>query len=573
MKIIRTITKYKIIVGWGTIALLVALSRELSADTLYQNQDAANVLQTSLKCNEFTFDASRSRVPISPNLSYFWDFGDGTTSTEPIVIHTYQQSGDYEVYLTITDNSGFECTAASTSQKVRVNIPPHASFISLDQACVKKEITFDAGSSYSETQKKLDYSWHFGDGDTRRGFSQVNKIYTKGGDYRVRLTVDDKNGTPCSKQTAEKMIHINEPPAAEAGDDVIFQCFNGNEDVMVHFDASATTDANHDPLTYLWDFGDGNQGNGIKVSHCYDKVSNYDVRLIVSDNTNLGCGTGVDFVSVKLSRAPEARAGDDTIACVGEDIDFDGSRSFVHKKGTAFAQWFFGDGTSSKKLHAPHRYNQPGTYQATLTLENKLNAACPISRDTRSIIINSSPVPNIQNQASACVGREVFFDASSTVDAQGDDLIYYWNFGDGTALQAGSKISHTYEQGGHYRISVVVDDQKGTSCSTATAYANININTPPIANAGPNSSCCVNKEVLFSASASSDPDKDRLTYTWNFGDGNEKQGENVTHTYSEAGSYNVRLTVNDLKGSYCSQSTDGFTAVVREVPIPSIDIR
>ncbi len=574
MKIIHDTVKYTVLASLGLFIIFGMPKGDLCAeDTFFQHKNTANMPMTSLKCNEFTFDATQSQLPEGSNISFLWDFGDGITSSNPVVTHTYEKSDDYLVNLSITDNSGFECSTASTSQIIRVNIPPHASFISENRACVNEEITFDAGTSYTDAGKSLDYSWNFGDGETRLGVSQVNKSYAKGGDYSVRLTVDDQSRTFCGSHTAEKIIHINEPPKAEAGNSVILRCAKETEDMVVHFDASATTDINNDPLTYIWDFGDDHKEKGIKVFHRYEKIGNYDVRLIVSDNTDLHCGTSVDFVTLKLNQAPKANAGDDVTICVGEDVAFDGSESYIHKKGTALAQWFFGDGTSSKGLYATHRYDRPGTYQSTLSLENKLNATCPNSRDTRVIIVNSPPTVSLKSVSSECVEKEIFFDASSAVDADGDDLQFLWNFGDGTALIAGSKISHTYDLGGNYRINVIADDQKGTSCSTATANVNIHINTPPIANAGPNSSCCVDKAASFTASASSDPDGDRLTFTWDFGDGSKMQGENVTHAYSREGSYNIRLTVDDHSGSFCSQSTDGFVAVVKKTPVPIINIR
>ncbi|MCK5081809.1 MAG: PKD domain-containing protein, partial [Candidatus Omnitrophica bacterium] len=349
MNILRNTARYAVLAGFCLLTILGTPKEYLYADTPYQYRNTANKPLSSLKCNEFTFDATRSQLPKSPNISFLWDFGDGITSADPIATHTYQQSGDYTVNLSITDNSGFECSTATTSQTVRVNIPPHASFISEDRACINEEMTFDAGTSYTDAGKNLDYSWNFGDGEIRKGPSQIKKSYAKGGDYRIRLTVDDQSGTFCSDQTAEKIVHINEPPLAEAGDAVILRCVGDNrEDMIIHFDASATTDVNSDPLTYIWDFGDGHKEKGIKISHRYEEIGNYDVRLIASDNTGLSCGTSVDFVTVKLNQTPQANAGDDVVTCVGKDVSFDGSQSYIHKKGTALAQWFFGDGTSNK---------------------------------------------------------------------------------------------------------------------------------------------------------------------------------------------------------------------------------
>ncbi len=51
----------------------------------------------------------------------------------------------------------------------------------------------------------------------------------------------------------------------------------------VQFDASDSYDANRDPLTYSWDFGDGTTADGVSVSHTYGLLDSATVTLTVSD--------------------------------------------------------------------------------------------------------------------------------------------------------------------------------------------------------------------------------------------------------------------------------------------------
>ena len=59
----------------------------------------------------------------------------------------------------------------------------------------------------------------------------------------------------------------------------------------------------------------------------------------------------------------------------------------------------------------------------------------------------------------------------------------------------------------------------------------------------------VNENITFNASSSYDPDGKIVKYKWDFGDGSKKEGKVVTHTYSQAGSYVVTLTVTDDDGA------------------------
>ena len=58
--------------------------------------------------------------------------------------------------------------------------------------------------------------------------------------------------------------------------------------------------------------------------------------------------------------------------------------------------------------------------------------------------------------------------------------------------------------------------------------------------------------VSFNASTSHDADGSITSYTWNFGDGSNGNGRTVSHTYANAGTYTVKLTVKDNDGNTSS---------------------
>ena len=68
------------------------------------------------------FNASNSTDPDGNIENYEWDFGDGntTSTTEPIITHSYTIAGNYNVNLTVTDNDG---AANSTSKTITISIP------------------------------------------------------------------------------------------------------------------------------------------------------------------------------------------------------------------------------------------------------------------------------------------------------------------------------------------------------------------------------------------------------------------------------------------------------------------
>ena len=192
---------------------------------------------------------------------------------------------------------------------------------------------------------------------------------------------------------------------------------------------------------------------------------------------------------------------------------------------------------------------------------------------TMDITINTPPSAVLNGATTACTGDEISFDTAGSNDPDGDDLSYVWDFGDGTDLQTGSDATHAYSKGGVYTVKLIANDNKGTECSRDIKDINVRINTPPVADAGPNHVCCLDAESDFDGSGSFDADGDSLSYAWNFGDGNSGEGAKVTHVYSKPGTYIVTLTVNDNSGTKCDSATDSFTANVNAKPTSIIKVR
>ncbi|HLF17722.1 MAG TPA: PKD domain-containing protein [Candidatus Omnitrophota bacterium] len=525
---------------------------------------------TSSKCNEFTFDATGSYDQEGGALNYEWNFGDGMISSEPVVTHTYKNAGVYTVTLTIADDEGL---SSRSSQKVQAGIAPTVNLVAPDKTCVNEAIRMDASASFADSRKKMTFSWDFGDGTTAQGKDIVTKTYSRGGNHKVRVTASDQSGLVCGSKTVEHVVKVNAPPVASGGTPEILKCGDAENALSVDFDANATYDVNEDALSYQWDFADGKElGKGEKLTYRFDDFGVYDVKLIVDDNAHMGCGTSVDFIRVQLNESPKAEAGEEVSACAGETIAFDGSGSYANPPGTNLGKWSFGDGMSANGLSVNHTYTKPGTYEASLTVESKLNAACAPSTDAKKVVVNSTPTVSFKNEEAVCTGTEVAFEADAS-DADGDELEYYWSFGDGMILRGGAKVTHIYEQGGSYQVSVIVDDKRGTACSSATVTKTIRVNTPPEADAGANQSCCVDVAATFDASASSDPDGDRLLHTWDFGDGNKANGAVVSYTYKKNGNFTVTLTVDDGSQTSCASASDSFTTQINTTPVPIINIR
>ncbi|AYY13882.1 DUF1349 domain-containing protein [Actinobacteria bacterium YIM 96077] len=80
---------------------------------------------------EVSFSSEGSHDPDGEDITYEWNFGDGTTSTEPNPTHTYTEEGVYQVQLTVTDttdrssSSNTTVTVGNTRPDVTIEIPKH----------------------------------------------------------------------------------------------------------------------------------------------------------------------------------------------------------------------------------------------------------------------------------------------------------------------------------------------------------------------------------------------------------------------------------------------------------------
>lgn len=157
---------------------------------------------------------------------------------------------------------------------------------------------------------------------------------------------------------------------------------------------------------------------------------------------------------------------------------------------------------------------------------------------------------------------KVAFSDTST-DADGDPLTVSWDFGDGSPVEEGAAVEHTFAAG-TYEVTQTVSD--GVSTSTASRTIQAGANTPPIADAGPDQQGTEDAGVVFDASASEDPGGSIASYRWDFGDGSDPVtsiGPSIGHAYAMHGTYTVRLVVTDDEGA-----TGEDTATVHIANLP-----
>lgn len=227
-----------------------------------------------------TLDASASSDPDGTIEDYEWDFGDGTTGLGRMVTHTYDAAEEYNVTLTVRDNSG---STASKTISVTVNSPqaPSASFdIVPEEPFIQEKVAFDASESSDNDGTIVNYEWRFGDGETAIG-EVVTHTYENAGGYSITLTVTDNDGLSTS---TTRGITIKATSSPVVSMEILTE--NPVLGEKVTFDAGDSVDPDGTIVKYEWDFGDGEKGAGTKVTHTYEDAAEYAVTLTLTDNDN-----------------------------------------------------------------------------------------------------------------------------------------------------------------------------------------------------------------------------------------------------------------------------------------------
>jgi PKD repeat protein len=130
------------------------------------------------------------------DVSYVWNFGDGSYGYGQKVSHSYQRlSGSqnnymYTVTITVRDAIG---QASYDSTSLRVMPPPPTASFTYTPAGYYYYVTFDASASSADQSTSIvSYHWDFGDGSSDTvSYPQYSRYYSSAGTYTVTLTVTD----------------------------------------------------------------------------------------------------------------------------------------------------------------------------------------------------------------------------------------------------------------------------------------------------------------------------------------------------------------------------------------------
>ncbi|SHJ88300.1 Por secretion system C-terminal sorting domain-containing protein, partial [Reichenbachiella agariperforans] len=296
---------------------------------------------------QFT-DDSGSGDALNNLQAWHWDFNGLGESGDQNPNFTFDETGNYQVSLTVT-NTG-NCSNEAT-QTVIVKPVPTVDF-AIDLGCIETASMFtDQSISIDENEIA---SWYWVIDENEYFTKNVTETFDNAGTYTATLAITPTN--LCVTSISKEFTVFNLPT-------VQFQESNNCDNAATVFTDISTTEG---PaiVSRTWDFDGEATANGSQASYFFGEADNYDVNLSVTDD--LGCiNTAGRTVTVHESPISAFEVSD----------EFGGSPLTVDftndsQDGNSFF-WDFGvEGASSTTENPSYTYEENGDYVAELITYN-----------------------------------------------------------------------------------------------------------------------------------------------------------------------------------------------------------
>ncbi len=465
--------------------------------------------------------------------TFFWDFGNGNTSTlEQPISNTYftgEEPTDYTIVLQVAN----DCGTDEFSYTVTVLPNTVTAFFNTNVTSGCEPLTVDF-TDFSTGGTVVSYD--FGDGN----FSNLDDpthTFTEPGEFTIAQYVN--NG--CSFDTTfAQIVVFNSPNPA----------FTTEEQGVCAGEPMQFINLSDEVNNVTWDFGDGNVSDVTNPVHTYTAGGTYQVTIEVSSESFECPGTLTQSVTV-FNNPNVGFSVPDQVGCSPFTVNFANTTT-----GGNFYTWDFGNGESSASANPVQTFTndtaEPVLYTVTLTAENLQLCASETNFD---IIVSPTPVAQFtMSSEESCFFPVILQLQNQSIYADG----YDWDFG---ALGSSTTQNPLVEipAVGTYPIALTASNAYG--CSN-TAVQDFTVNPLPTVDFTTDvpSGCqplLVNFQNLSQGGAS---------YQWSVGSFFTSSEENPTAILNTPGVYDVTLEVTTAAG--CTDVLEVDAALV-VYPLPT----
>lgn len=269
------------------------------------------VLDSCQMSNRFTF--TNTSTATIPGVKYYFDFGNGDTTSKTPVTHHFTGAGLVNVYIkTITNLTG---CPASYVRNVRI-FQKKVAYI--DRTLFKDTQCLENNFYQLETKPIIgqfplsnQYKWFMGNGDSST-FPKQKYKYKTSGVFKVQLelTIFFNNLITNCKDTLSYNVTVLPSPVGNLSINDTVQCLKHNQFIVNNPDNTLNY--------YKWYFGDTDSSDMQRDTHRYKSIGKYKIIHVAYANT--GC-KGRDTVDVTvLPDINSSFTGLDTFYCYSNTI-------------------------------------------------------------------------------------------------------------------------------------------------------------------------------------------------------------------------------------------------------------
>jgi PKD repeat protein len=128
-------------------------------------------------------NAGQDGGDVESNVDYYWQFGDGASSTDKNPAHTYGAIGLYTVTATITNSLGSD---THTEPVMITDVPISGLSVTFNSPLPSGQA--GAFSAQVAQGTNVTFTWQFGDSSPPQIGNSVQHTYASGGSYTVQVT-------------------------------------------------------------------------------------------------------------------------------------------------------------------------------------------------------------------------------------------------------------------------------------------------------------------------------------------------------------------------------------------------
>jgi len=488
-----------------------------------------------------------NKAPGDTLYSVTWNFGDptsGPANTSSLYNPQHKFSGPGLFIVKMKAFNSDNCVD-SVYREVLVYAAPKPLFTYVGPTC-DSSLYFTDSTVFKGNGTIASWKWTWGDGGETTilapGPGNTSHLYVNAGIYPVKLVMTTSHG--CADSITSNVQRF---PCIKAD-------FVSNDTLCAR--SKIAFSDNSLPVSRIsrwhWTWGDGKDTTYLAytspVMHTYANGGTYSVTLEVQAIVNGSTITETKSKTAIVRPTPVALFANEAVCW--KQLTLFRDTSLTYNEKNTWWHWTFtgnpddpANPDTSNVKNPTHLYDTAGIYNVHLIVHNAYGCEDTVTKSTR---VYGLPIADYENTI-ACAGDPTFFTDNSLA---ADTTLWKWRwFFDTNNLKDSSQLqnpSFRYPTTGDFSLKMIVKDRFGCLDSIDSL---VTVNITPVSNFTlvNNYSGKQGQVKLNNLSTGAD------SYSWDFGNSTSSTDENPVATFTEDGTYTIKLISLNQPG--CTDTT------------------